>query len=176
MLSTTTSTRNHPPSTIALARRGSRRPSSLVGAGPVSGSGVTFASPCAPSLALVRRRSTQASSATASSPNSANGSIQAAWSPSPVPNSRSGPGGPPNGIGYLARREVELDCDDAGLGAGGLAAGGLGLAVLEWWGRGTRAPGFTTTELGPPACPSTRPKPLYSNVRPSSELLVELPT
>ena len=42
--------------------------------------------------------------------------------------------------------------------------------------RCTRAPGFVNTCPGPPIWPSTRPKPLYSNVSPSSVLFVELPT
>src|SRR5947209_8008009 len=37
-------------------------------------------------------------------------------------------------------------------------------------GGGTRAPGRPWTLFGPPTWPSTRPKPLYSNVRPSSVL------
>ena len=163
-LSTRNSIRNQPPSTIALAIRGSRRPRG--GAGHRS-------APCCSSGAP---RSSSTSRASASSPNRANGSIHAAWSPRPLPNSRSGPGAGPNGIGFASRPVRRHTGGAPGPQGRAPAAAGCGSSPVSWWDSSTFAPARTGTCPGPPSWPSTRPTPLYSNVRPSSVLFVELPT
>ncbi len=132
------------------------------------------------------RRSTTTSAARPSRPNSANGRIQAAWSPRPLPNSRSGFGASPNGIGSFSRPLVlRAGCgvaagssftgaDAAGGRRGVRTCGGVDDALA---GRGDVGAGAHDGMLsGPPAWPSTRPRPLYSKVSPISVLLVELPT
>ena len=127
-------------------------------------------------------------------PSSANGSIQPAWSPAPcrtaatarsARRTRSAPArGRWAGTRTVAFGSGAIAWGDPG---GSSARGGCDVACAHAGARWARSasrsmcasePCLTRIGIrpGPPTCPSTRPKPLYSNVRSRSVLLVELPT
>src|SRR5947209_15229123 len=89
---------NQPPSTRAVASRGSRR--SDVGDGPPAGGSPSAAGAWTTGDRLRVRSS---SSSTPIVPKKASGTIQPPWSPRPLPNRRNGPVDPGKATGSLAR-------------------------------------------------------------------------
>ena len=185
------SVRSQPPSVMAQARRGSRRPRSVCG-----GAGPGGAEPAVGGGACASPVSAPAASGCGASP--------------PVLGEEDGPRSTGGSAGQAARRRRTADTSlpgprgrrrkgetdragrRTGWGSGIALFGGQGISAVGcrgrgwaacaaaltscWRAAGTVAPGRPWVLPGPPRCPSTRPKPLYSKVSPSWVLSVELPT